>query len=39
MKQYMFPREDARGPQDGAWLVGCIERAQGQLASVRFDRP
>jgi hypothetical protein len=37
--QFAFPREDERGPQDGAWLVGCIERAQGQLASVRFDRP
>jgi len=37
--QFMFPREDARGPQDGAWLAEAIERAQAQLASLRFDRP
>ncbi len=28
-----------RGPQDGAWLVACVERAEAQLASIRFDRP
>jgi hypothetical protein len=39
LNQFAFPREDERGPQDGTWLVGCIERAQGQLASVRFDCP
>ena len=39
LNQFAFPRQDERGPQDGAWLVGCIERAEAQLASIRFDRP
>jgi hypothetical protein len=39
MKQFAFPREDVRGPQDGTWLLEAVERAQAQLASVRFDRP
>ena len=39
LNQFAFPREDERGPQDGAWLVGCVERAEAQLASIRFDRP
>ena len=39
LNQFAFPREDTRGPQDGAWLAQAIERAEAQLASVRFDRP
>ena len=39
LNQFMFPREDTRGPQDGTWLVEAIERATAQLASLRFDRP
>jgi len=39
LNQFMFPREDARGPQDGAWLAEAIDRAQAQLASIRFDEP
>ncbi len=39
LNQFMFPRQDDRGSQDGAWLAAAIERAQGQLASVRFDAP
>jgi hypothetical protein len=39
LNQFMFPREDTRGPQEGAWLVEAIERARAQLASVRFDQP
>jgi hypothetical protein len=39
LNQFMFPREDTRGSQDGTWLVEAIERAQAQLASLRFDRP
>jgi hypothetical protein len=39
LNQFAFPREDERGPQDGAWLVACVERAEAQLASIRFDRP
>jgi len=39
LNQFAFPREDTRGPQDGAWLGDAIERAEAQLAAVRFDRP
>jgi hypothetical protein len=39
LNQFMFPRRDDRGPQVGAWLAEAIERAQAQLASVRFDTP
>src|SRR5215510_11077449 len=39
LNQFAFPREDIRGPQDGAWLADAIERAEAQLASIRFDRP
>jgi hypothetical protein len=39
LNQFAFPRQDERGPQDGAWLVGCVERAEAQLASIRFDQP
>lgn len=39
LNQFAFPRQDERGAQDGAWLVGCVERAEAQLASIRFDKP
>lgn len=39
LNQYAFPRKDERGPQDGSWLTGCVERAEAQLASVRLDAP
>jgi hypothetical protein len=39
LNQFMFPREDTRGPQEGTWLVEAIERARAQLASIRFDQP
>ena len=39
LNQFAFPREDERGPQDAEWLTRCIEWAEAQLASVRFDRP
>jgi hypothetical protein len=39
LNQFMFPRTDDRGPQDGEWLTSAIERARGQLASIRFDAP
>jgi hypothetical protein len=39
MNQFMFPREDTRGPQEAAWLGEAIERARAQLASIRFDQP
>lgn len=39
LNQYAYPREDVRGPQDGAWLAGAVEQAEALLADVRFDRP
>lgn len=39
LNQFAFPREDERGSQEVSWLVRCIERAEAQLASVRFDAP
>lgn len=39
LNQFAFPREDQRGPQDADWLLGCVERAEQQLASLRFDDP
>ena len=39
LNQFMFPRTDDRGNQDGAWLAASIDRAEAQLASVRFDDP
>jgi hypothetical protein len=38
LNQYAYPREDARGPQDGTWLIAAVERAEALLADVRFDR-
>jgi hypothetical protein len=39
LNQFAYPREDIRGPQDGAWLAGAVEQAEALLADVRFDRP
>jgi hypothetical protein len=39
MNQYVYPREDLRGPQDGAWLVSAIEQTEAMLSTVRLDRP
>jgi hypothetical protein len=39
LNQFMYPRNDDRGPQDGAWLAAAIDRAEAMLASLRFDRP
>jgi len=39
LNQFMFPRQDARGPQDAAWLTGAVDQAEALLAGVRFDRP
>jgi hypothetical protein len=39
LNQFMFPREDTRGPQESARLVEAIECARAQLASIRFDKP
>lgn len=39
LNQFAYPREDVRGPQDGAWLASAIEQAEALLADVRLDRP
>jgi|ERR671923_1034679 hypothetical protein len=39
LNQFAYPREDTRGPQDGAWLAAAIDQAEAQLADVRLDRP
>lgn len=39
LNQFMFPREDDRGVQDGDWLTQAIERARASLRSIRFDEP
>jgi hypothetical protein len=39
LNQFMYPREDVRGPQESAWLDGAIAHVQQTLASLRFDQP
>lgn len=39
LNQFMYPREDVRGPQDAVWLETEIDRAQLALASLRLDEP
>ena len=39
LNQFAYPRLDARGPQDGAWLAAAVEQAEALLADVRLDRP
>lgn len=36
---FLYPRQDIRGPQDGAWLAGAIDRTERLLASVRLEDP
>ena len=38
LNQYAYPREDIRGPQDGAWLASAVEQAEALLADIRLDR-
>jgi hypothetical protein len=39
LNQFAYPRADARGPQEGAWLAAAIEQAEALLADVRLDQP
>ena len=39
LNQFLYPREDLRGQQDGTWLTSAIERTEAMLAGLRFDRP
>jgi hypothetical protein len=37
LNTFLFPRRDARGPQDPAWLASQIERTEALLRSVSLD--
>ena len=39
LNTFMFPANDERGPQDGAWVVGVLDRTEALLRSLRFDAP
>ncbi len=39
LNQFVFPRQDLRGRQDGAWLVGAVEQTEAILSTIRLDRP
>jgi hypothetical protein len=34
LNTFLFPREDARGPQEPAWLAAQIERTEALLRSI-----
>ena len=34
LNTFLFPREDARGPQDPAWLAAQLDRTEALLRSV-----
>jgi hypothetical protein len=36
---FLYPKEDARGPQAAAWLAEQIDRAEAVLRSVSFLEP
>ena len=39
LNQFIYPREDLRGPQDGAWLVSAVGQTEAMLSTIRLDRP
>jgi hypothetical protein len=39
LNQFIFNRRDDTGPQEVAWVVSQIDKAQTLLASVRLDKP
>jgi len=39
LNQFVFPREDLRGMQTGAWLTAAIEQTEAMLSTIRLDRP
>lgn len=36
LNTFLFPREDAVGPQEPAWVASQIERTEARLRSVRL---
>ena len=39
LNQFIYPRQDLRGPQDGSWLVSAVEQTQAMLAEVDLAQP
>jgi len=39
LNQFLYPRSDVKGIQDGAWLAAAIEHAEGLLSSVDLADP
>jgi hypothetical protein len=39
LNTFLFPRQDARGPQDAAWLASQLERTEALLRSISFLDP
>jgi hypothetical protein len=36
LNTFLYPQEDARGPQDPAWLASQLERTEALLRSISF---
>ncbi|HEX9890971.1 MAG TPA: hypothetical protein VGB28_02800 [Actinomycetota bacterium] len=34
LNTFLYPRTDEHGPQDAAWVAGCLERAETALRGV-----
>jgi hypothetical protein len=39
LNTFLYPREDARGPQDAAWVAAQIERTEALLRSISLLDP
>jgi len=39
LNQFVYPREDLRGPQESSWLVSAIEQTEAMLAEVDLAHP
>ncbi|MGH2675557.1 MAG: hypothetical protein ACRDKA_05320 [Actinomycetota bacterium] len=39
LNTFLFPREDARGPQEPAWVASQVERTEALLRSVSLLAP
>lgn len=34
LNTFLYPRIDERGPQEAAWVAGCLERAEAALRGI-----
>lgn len=39
LNTFLYPREDARGPQEGAWVASQLERTEALLRSISLLDP